>query len=145
MFNFNGNHIGKCSFDRKEKRKRYRGISNKKSVPFWKFIKHGQWITLNRRTVEFFTQNSFEENWENCWIPDESFFGTICNVHNISYSKIKYTFTRWSGRRRRHPDTFENLSKPFLREKSEKGWLFLRKVSWITKIDEYLKKHIDES
>jgi len=131
-------------------RERYWKITDKSFICFDKFIKHDQWIVLNRRTVSFFLQYDFMPMFRQIICVDEHYFGNICDKYGLPYMKQQVTFVNWYERSdsesdRPYPKTFVHLTNDDIRKIRIENptCLFMRKVSPLCILPDILTKGKD--
>lgn len=105
--------------------------------------RQSQWMTLNRKHVEFFLSNNLTELFSCCEIPDELYFiNTLLSIKpqekkNIINQSLTYVFWKCELPRPKH---FSDYSDKFILDSLPKGYLFLRKVNKDCKTKFFLPK-----
>lgn len=108
-----------------------------KEAPFipadkWRF--HSQWFLMGRDMAEAAAQQDFTPFFEDCFAPDESYFGTILKMKQFPFDdhpdREFSTFAHWDRvKHERHPQEFVELDQTLLETLKQSESFFARKFS----------------
>lgn len=115
-----------CYYFDNERKKRYLSVSSKIHCSIEQFAYCSQWMILDRKTAEYFSENDQTTFFEDMSAPDEHYFITICNMKKIPYvHDDKILFTKWE-KNGAHPKSYFNTDE--VNQKELEGFYFFRKI-----------------